>query len=123
MAARPAATSSGPLTPPRKAKTRPAGPATPKGLGEPLETDTGAKLLPRAHATMAMPTAHATGRRRREGSEPVGKSSRTNTTNPKPKKNSQPPQLPQACATANRSRSTPVVASAYVAPVADMSQP
>ena len=33
-----------------------------------------------------MPAAHATGRQRREGSEPVGKSSRTNTTNPMPKK-------------------------------------
>src|SRR6266480_4911446 len=123
MAARPATTSSGPPTPPRKVKTRPAGSATPRGLGEPLEMDMGAKLLPRAHATMAMPAAHATGRQRRDGSEPVGKSSKTNTTNPTPKKNSQPSQPPQACAAMNCTSSTPVAASAYVAPAADMSQP
>ena len=123
MAARPAATSSGPLTPPRKAKTRPAGPATPKGLGEPLETDTGAKLLPRAHATIAMPAAHATGRQRREGSEPVGKSSKTSTTNPMPRKYIQPDQVPQARVPGDCSSSSPPLANAYDRPVADRSQP
>jgi hypothetical protein len=50
---------------------RPAGHAD--GAGEPLEKDTGAKVLPRAHAAMPAPAPHATGRQRREGSEPVGR--------------------------------------------------
>src|SRR5262249_60063834 len=57
------------------------------------------------------------------GREPVGKSSRTNTANPKPTKNIQPVQLPQARAAGNCSSSSPVVANAYERPLADRSQP
>ena len=72
----------------------------------------GAKALPRTHAAMAAAAVHATGRQRREGSDPVGKSSRTKITNPKPTKNSQPSQLPQARVGGNRSSNTPMVANA-----------
>src|SRR5438034_10353000 len=105
--------------PARTSKTRPAGPGTPRGLGEPLEKDTGAKVLPRAHATMPAPAAHATGRQRREGSEPVGKSSSTNTVNATPRKNSQPNQWPQVRVWGKRSSNPPTPANAYDAPVAD----
>src|SRR5215831_9023822 len=94
------------------------------GLGVLLEWETGAKVLPRAHAAVPAPAAHATGRQRREGSEPVGKSSRANATNPKPRKNSEPNQWPQAWVWGKCSSSVPpLMASAYDAPVADMSQP
>ena len=102
---------------------RPAGPAMARGLGEPPK-GAGAKVLPRAHATMAAPAAHATGRQRREGSQPVGKSSSTNTANPRPRPNSQPIQSPQTRVPGKCSSSSPPpTANAYDAPVADMSQP
>ena len=104
----------------------PIGPATPTGLrtgGEPAEMSVGAKALPRAHAAMAAAAAHATGRQRRESSAPVGKSSRTNTTNPMPKKYIQPSHWPQPRVRGNCSSSSPVKATAYDRPVADRSQP
>ncbi len=123
MAARPVVKISSMPARVRTLKTLPAGPETPMGLGKPPE-GARAKVLPRAHATIAMPAAHATGRQRREGSEPVGKSSSTNTTNPMPKPNSQPTQLPQVRVRGNCSSSNPApAASAYDAAVADMSQP
>src|SRR6266571_1829810 len=96
MAASPVAAISAPPAPPSTSKTCPAGPATPMGLrtGGGPEASVGAKALPRTHAAMAAAAAHATGRQRREGSEPVGKSSRTNTTNPMPAKYIQPSQGP-----------------------------
>src|SRR6266536_2304169 len=130
MAASPVAAISAAPAPPSTAKTCPAGPATPMGLrtGGGPEASVGAKALPRTHAAMAAAAAHATGRQRREGSEPVGKSSRTNTTNPMPKKYIQPSQLPQArvggnCSSSSSSSSSPTPASAYDSPVADRSQP
>src|SRR5215469_2906110 len=123
MAAKPVAAISTTPARAKTSKTWPAGPATPIGLGEPLAKDTGAKVLPKAHAAMPTPVIHATGRQRREGSEPVGKSSRTNTANPRPTKNIQPIQLPQARVWGNCSSSSPAVASAYDRPVADRSQP
>jgi hypothetical protein len=101
----------------------PAGPATPTGLGEPAARGAGAKALPRTQAAMAAAAAHATGRQRRDGSDPVGKSSKTKITNPMPKNQSQPSQLPQARAGGNCCSSSPTVASAYESPVADKSQP
>ena len=102
---------------------RPPGPAMARGLGEPPK-GAGAKVLPSAHATMPAAAAHATGRQRREGSEPVGKSSSTNTANPRPRPNSQPNQSPQTRVPGKCSSSSPpLAASAYDAPVADMSQP
>src|SRR5262249_50885618 len=62
-------------------------------------------------------------RQRREGSEPVGKSSTTKTANPAPAKNIQPSQFPQARAWGNCSSTRPVVASAYDRPPADRSHP
>ena len=105
---------------------RPAGPATPMGLrtsGGPEVMSIGARALPRAHAAIAAAAAHATGRQRREGSEPVGKSSRTKTTNPTPRKNIQLDQLPQARVRGNCNRSRPMSAAAKDRPVADRSQP
>ena len=67
----------------------------------------------------AAPAAHATGRQRRDGSEPVGNSSSTNTTNPTPRKYSQPSWWPQARVAgkcSSRSRQLPAIA--YDAPVA-----
>ena len=72
---------------------------------------------------MAAPAAHATGRQRREGSEPVGNSSRTNITNPMPKKYIQPSQLPRARVRGNCSSSSPTAPTAYDRPVTDRSQP
>ena len=90
--------------------------------GGPAVMTVGAKALPTAHAAIAAALTHATGRQRREGSEPVGKSSRTKTTSARPRRYIQPVQWPQARAAGNRS-SSPMLAPAYDRPVADSSQP
>src|SRR5215470_5976536 len=98
MAARPVIAISSPPAPARKLKMCPAGAATPMGLrtrGGPEVRRRGANALPEAHAVRPAAAAQATGRQRRDGSDPVGKSSRTNTTNPTPRKKIQLVQLPQ----------------------------
>ena len=85
--------------------------------------NTGAKALPSAHPAAVTPAAHATGRQRRDGSVPVGNSSRTNTTKAMPASQSQPSQWDQTRVPGNCASSSEKAATEYVSPVADSSQP
>jgi hypothetical protein len=63
--------------------------------GEPAVMITGANVLPRTHPARAAAATHVTGRQRRDGSVPVGNSSRTKTTKVMPASQSQPSQWDQ----------------------------
>ena len=80
--------------------------------------------MPTTHPARPAAIAHATGRQRRDGSAPVGNSSNTNATRPRPNSQAQPSQSPSACVRAKRkNRSCPTSPAVYDRAVPHMSQP
>ena len=106
-------------------KTSPAGPVAPIGFGVAglVVMIVGANAQPSTHPATPAPAAQATGRQRREGSVPVGKSSTTSTDSPKPSRYRKPSQEARVTVRGKCARNTPKTATAYARPIADSSHP